>query len=282
MLDVVIQGASHVGDVAECHRDEGQPVIVEIPAGAVRERQSAVDHTSSKKARRAHDRVRDQERGKVRVVVASPVPQRFRAHVSAGVDPSQIAVGQVSRTHRRPQGLELVRVPAIVVIAESDELGFRRNHAQGTLEVPVETQVPFGTREDEPPVPGNGFGYRLEPLRRRAVVADQADPVAVGLGADRLHLVTKELDVGVEGGHADRDQRPLRRYHHVLVRGGLGPLADVRSCQGQRSRSSRGEPGLGPQLKLARPRLGLQLGSSPKSRCGSSEAPDRARTPDHP
>ncbi len=206
VLHVVVERAVDIGDVAERHRDQREPVIVEVPAGPGRKRQCALDHATAEQAGRANDRVRDQERGEIGVVVPPALPQRLPADLAVGIDPSQVAVGELRRLDRIPQRRELVRIPAIVVVAERDELRLRRNHPQHPLEVPVEAETPLGARQHEPIVAGDGVGDRLVAIRRGAIVADQADPVRVGLPSNRLELGMEELEVRVVGGHADRDQ----------------------------------------------------------------------------
>ena len=169
------------------------------------------------------------------MVVAPPLPQRLRAHVSRRRRP---ASGRC-----RP-----ARAEPIASLSASSLSGYQRSSwslsatssasggtsRQGALEVPVEAQVRLGAREHEPRVARDDLGDRLEALGLRAVVADQADPVAVGLGADRLDLGAKELDVRVEGGHADRDQGLPGRAGQVVVRRGSRAARRPRSCRARR------------------------------------------------
>src|SRR5439155_20832149 len=61
---------------------------------------------------------------------------------------------------------------------------------------------------------------RGERLRLGAVVADDADPVAVRLGPDRAHLAREEVAGRFVGRHADRDERAVRRRRRA--QGGPG------------------------------------------------------------
>jgi hypothetical protein len=226
MLDVVIERTIDVGDIAERHRYERKPVIVKLPAGPIRERQCPLDHAATKQARGAGDRVQDQQRGEVVVVAAAPLPQRFRTHETRGIDPPEVTVGELGRAYRLPERLELVRIPAIVMIAEGDELGLRRDHPQDPLEVSVKAEVLVRARNDEATVSGDLLPDPLEPVQPRMVVADQADPIPVGLGANRLDLSVKELEVRIEGRHADRDQGFVTGSRQALISRRLGRVHD--------------------------------------------------------
>ena len=74
VLDVVVERAVDVGDVAERQRDEREPVIVEVPARALAGTAARGRPLAAEQAGGANDRVRDQQRGEVRVVVAPPCP----------------------------------------------------------------------------------------------------------------------------------------------------------------------------------------------------------------
>ena len=101
VLNVVVQRAIDVGELAERHRHERKPVVVEVPARPGGERQCVVDHASAKQARRARNRVGDQQRGEVGAVVAPPLPERRGARVPVGVEPPDVAVRELGGADRR-------------------------------------------------------------------------------------------------------------------------------------------------------------------------------------
>ena len=79
-------------------------------------------------------------------------------------------------------------------------------HRQRPLEVAVEAEARGHSDEREARVPVDlPLPARSSALGSRAVVADHADPVAVGLRADRVELAAQQLGRRVEGRHADRD-----------------------------------------------------------------------------
>ena len=75
VLYVVLKGPVDEGDVAAREGRRGQPLIVEGVRRRGRERQREIQQLASKQGRGAGDRVREEQRGQVRVVVASLAPE---------------------------------------------------------------------------------------------------------------------------------------------------------------------------------------------------------------
>ena len=94
----------------------------------------------------------------------------------------------------------------VVLVGEGDEPGVGGHRRQGPLEVAVDADV-RSLLHLEAGIVADDLGDRREGLRARAVVADQAHPVAVRLLAERLDLAPQETRRRVEGRHADRDAR---------------------------------------------------------------------------
>ena len=145
------------------------------------------------------------------MVVAPPLPQRLAQHAAVPVDEPLVGVHEPRAAERPAEHGELVGPPAVVLVAQRDQLGLRRNQPQGALEVAIEAEPLLGARHDEARVaadlreqPGMGLGARR-------VVADDADPVLVGLRAERLELDPQQRRVGLVRRHADRDQARRRR-----------------------------------------------------------------------
>src|SRR5215211_5264764 len=210
MLDVVIQRAIDVGDVAGGERDEAEPVVVELQARRVRERERQLGDLAPEQRRRARDRVRDEQRGEVRVVVAPPPPHRLAQHAPARVDEPLVAVGEHRAADRRAQRRELLRPPAIVLIAQRQQSRLARRQPERAFEVAIEAEPALGARHDEALVAVHGRADRREVVGAGAVVADHADPAPVRLRAQRLDLRAEQGGVGFECRHADRNQPGLR------------------------------------------------------------------------
>src|SRR5919204_374691 len=167
-------------------RHQAEPVVVELQARRVGERQRELGDLAPEQRRRARDAVGDEQRHQVGVVVAPSLPERLAQDAALGVDEALVAVDELRGAQLVAEGRELVGVPAVVLIAERDELCLGRRHPQRALEVSVEAEAPLGARDREPLVAGDHRLDLREALRARAVVADHAQPAAVALPAQRL------------------------------------------------------------------------------------------------
>ncbi len=208
MLDVVVQGPVDVRDLARRQGDGSDPVVVKRPADLLRKRQHVVEQAASEHRRRAADRVGDDERSEVIVSV------RPRRPVCVGQEaPALIHDPHVAVYERRPlvamgeQRLELVRVPPVILVAQGYELHTRRHQGEASLEVVVEAERGPRAGHANPRILERDPPDRVEDVGRRAVVADDADPVRIRLASNREDLSPEQLERRVERGHADRDQR---------------------------------------------------------------------------
>ena len=96
MLHVVVQRAIDVVDLATRQRREPEPVVVKVPPRPFGERQSEVENLAAEEDRGARQRVRDEERGKVRAVHAPPGRQRLPDDRARRVDEPHVAVDELS------------------------------------------------------------------------------------------------------------------------------------------------------------------------------------------
>ena len=97
--------------------------------------------------------------------------------------------------------------PDVVLIAERDVRRRRRHQRQRGLEVAVEAAVALGAMDEEARVAARQLLDGGPALEARAVVVDDAGPVAARLRADRRQLPLEQRRIGVVGGEADRDRR---------------------------------------------------------------------------
>jgi hypothetical protein len=95
VLHVVVERAVHVLDPtqAECHQSD--PVVVEGAAVARRKGQHELQELAAEERRRARDRVGDQERGEVRVVVAAVGPEGVGDGLALAGHDAGVAVDEV-------------------------------------------------------------------------------------------------------------------------------------------------------------------------------------------
>jgi hypothetical protein len=105
---------------------------------------------------------------------------------------------------------ELVGVPAVVLVGERYVVGGRRREREPALEVAVEADAPRRARQNEPRVAPELLLDGAVTLRACAVVAHDADPVAVSLRPQRLDLAPEQLGGGLVRGHADHDEGSVR------------------------------------------------------------------------
>ena len=234
-----------------------------------RKRQRVVEQVAAEERGRAGDRVGEQQRAEVRVVVAALGPERGPDELAARADDPGVAVGELGVADRLQQPLELVGVPAVVLVAEGDEVATGGRHRQRPLEVPVEPEPARGLRErTKRGSPSVSSQQRSKALVRGAVVADQADPVAVGLVPDRLELAPEQVARGLVGRHADRDPRARR-----LRKGRAGrPPAEA----GARARVDAWPPGPAPRVRRqasATSSISSRLGRSIGARSSDGDEP---------
>src|SRR5699024_8809914 len=109
---------------------------------------------------------------------------------------------------RGDEDVELVAIPAVVLVGERDQLRRRRGEPDRALEVAEEAEPLVRAADEEAGIAGDRALELRERLRRRAVVADHADPVVAGRLADRAELDAEPVGVGLPGRHADRDPPP--------------------------------------------------------------------------
>ena len=209
VLYVVEQRAVDVREVAARARDERSPMIVVGHARRLGEGKHQLEQVAPKQRCRARDGVGEQQRGEARVVVAALPPQRLRDHRAVGADRAGVAVYQARVADPPDEGRELVGMPAVVLVGEGDEPRLGRGHAEGALEVAVEAEAALRARKLEAGIVSDRTLEPGEALGARRVIAEQAEPVAVGLLAKRRDLALEELLLGLESRHAHRDERLL-------------------------------------------------------------------------
>ncbi len=146
--------------------------------------------------------------------------------LARAIDDARVAVDELGVAELGQQRLELVRMPEVVLVGHRDVLRGLRRQRERPLEVVVEVAPPRRARYRETRVALNRGLEGGEALGRRAVVADHAHPVGMSLGADRIELAPQQLLRWVEGGHADRHERPGRRVGRRQVQRLSGRTGD--------------------------------------------------------
>ena len=121
---------------------------------------------------------------------------------------------------RATQHRELVGRPAVVLVAQRQQRRLGGREAQRPLEVAVEAEPALRPRHVEARVVADLLAHRRVARGARAVVADHAHPVAVGLRAQGVQLRSQQRAVGLEGRHADRDEPAGRGARPAHVVGG--------------------------------------------------------------
>ena len=171
---------------------------------ARRERQRQLEQLAAEQRSGAGDGVRDQERRQVGVVVATPRPVRVGEQPSVAIDDPSVAVDEVGVTEGAQQRLELPGVPAVVLVGE------RRRTRRSAGSSRARARSCGSSRGGAATARRRSAGRRRGCVasRRTApgalrVVAHHADPVGVGLRANRLHLSLEEVERRLVGGHAD-------------------------------------------------------------------------------
>ncbi len=247
MLGVVVERPVEVGELAAGQRHGGEPVVVEGRPDRRREGQRPLQQLAPEERGGAGHGVRQQQPGEVGVVVAPSLPEGLREHPARLVDDPHVAVDEPRPAARRQQRRQLLRVPAVVLVGEGDEVRLRRHQPQRPFEVEVEPEPALAPGEGEARVRRGQLAQRRQPLAGGAVVADQADPVGVGLLADRAELALEQRRLRFVGGHADRHQglgcrHPLSRRRRrgsslaACAAGSAGRSA-ARGCRGSRAPS---------------------------------------------
>ena len=99
-------------------------------------------------------------------------------------------------------------MPAVVLVAQRDQLGLGRREAERALEVAVEAEPSLrGARARSADRPRRPRSIRCEraPGSEQSSLTTQIQSV-VGLRSQRVDLGREQRRVGLEGGHADGDQ----------------------------------------------------------------------------
>ncbi len=202
-------------------RAQRDPVIVEVRELGRGEGQRGVEQLAAQQRGGARDRVGRQQREQVRVVVAAAAPVGVGDQLAVGADDPRVRVDELGLPEPVEQPRELVRAPGVVLVGHRDVLRPGGHERQRALEVAVEAEVALRARDDEPRVVADDLPQDGQAVGARAVVGDHADPVAVGLRADRLHLGGEQLARRVVGGHRDGHERTLagRRGRDLEGRG---------------------------------------------------------------
>ena len=188
-------------------------------------------------------------------------PVRVGDRRAVGADDPHVGERESRLAQRPDQGLELVGMPAVVLVAEGDVLGLGWDHRQGAGEVRVGAAALGRPADDEAPVPAD---RPLEPRERlvgRAVVGDHAGPVVSGLRPQRLELALEQPLRWLEGGHRDRDRRP-----------GAGDRLGRRPGRGQRQLEPREPAAVEPrgQGQRRRSRSRVERDDAPEDRAGGA------------
>ena len=263
MLDVVVQRALDEGDLAPGQRHQRHPVVVEVRELRRRERERVLEQVTTEQRGCPGDGVGDQQREEVGVVVGAPVPPRLRDQLPVTRDDARVAVDELGAPDRADQRCELVPMPVVVLVGHRHVFGVGSHHRQRALEVAIEAEPPGRARDGEARVSADLPLERGIGIGVRAVVADEADPVPVGLGPDRVELAPQQVERRVIGRHADRDARAGR----------VGPRCDDRLGRGQHADAgelghdlaARLEPGPQRELELVAGGLRRDLHDPPEA-----------------
>ena len=195
------------------------------------------------------------------MVVAPPSPVRVPDRRAVLGDDPLVAVNELRVADRGHQTGELVRVPRVVLVGRRDEAGAGRRQRQRALEVAVEPAPAVRPRQHEPRVVADHLAHLGDPLGPRAVVADDAQPVRLGLRADRLDLVAEQVDRRLERRHADRHarragqrlgQRRHRDPREVLLSERASGEARAQPQLDRRAVAAGGDPGEAPEARPVR------------------------------
>ena len=119
-------------------------MVVKPEARRLREGQGELGNLAAEERRGAGDGVGDQHGGEVGVVVAPALPQRLSQHASVGIDEALVGVHELRGPERLPEHLQLLGVPAVVLVAQRQQLDSGRSQPQRPLEVAIEAQALLG------------------------------------------------------------------------------------------------------------------------------------------
>ena len=181
--------------------------------------------------------------------------ERRRLHRAVGIDHAGVAGdelhGAVGLEPADELG-ELVRVPAVVLVGEGDVAHRRRHERQRSLEVAVEAD-PLGVLDEHEAgvVSEHACGCRASALGCGPVVADDAGPRRVGLGANGLDLLLEQSAGGSNVAMAMATCGAPASSTRVAGEGPDGQLdrarrARPRRCRARLSTSSVPVAGAGP------------------------------------
>ena len=247
VLDIVVQRPVDVADGAGDERVQPDPVVVVGGTEPLGEGQDLAQQRGPEQAGGAHHGVGRHEARQRGGVVAPRDPERVGQRPPRHIDDPGIGIDELGvALHGAEQRLDLVGVPAVVLIAQGDEFGIGRDGPERPFEVAVEAEAVSVAQEDEARV--------IEQRRhagdhdvRRGIVRHDADPVAMRLGLERRDLRVEEVEGWLVGRHADGDARSLAGPGDGGGRRGRRPAA-ASACRApvpeRRRRASRGGGGL--------------------------------------
>ena len=241
VLDVVVERPVDVADVAERPRGQREPVIVEVGELRRGEGERVVEQRAREQRGGAGHGVGGQQRQQARVVVGPVLPVRVGHDRAVAPDHALVAVDERRAVEvgqqRRRACRDATRRPG----RRARRSGRRRRQRERTLEIRVEAAPPVRRREHEARVVAEHRSDLLQPLGPRAVVGHHAQPVRLGLRADRLDLAPEQPDRRLVRGHADghqgsarerlgqrgdRDPRQLLLEHPAALEPGAQPQVD--------------------------------------------------------
>ena len=189
--------------------------------GRVGERQRELGHLAPEERRGAGDRVGDEQRRRGRCgCCAGPATASSRSTRPSASTSRWSRVDERRAAERAAQRRELVRVPAVVLVAQRDAARPRRAPAPARARSCGRSRSRRSGARDarsarRPRAPRSSVA---EALRARAVVADHADPAPVGLRAQRL-------DLGARTAPGRARRSPCRPRRSLARGSGLGAAA---------------------------------------------------------
>ena len=205
------------------------------------------------------------------MVVAAFLPVGVGEDLAALIDDASVAVHELPVSDLAQQDLDLVLVPAVVLVGECHVVGRDRRERKRPLEVPVETDPLRRARDHEARIVTQLVLNLGVALRGRAVVAHHAHPVAVRLGAERIELPAKQRDRRLVRGHANRHERALGGFRGVQLER-RRRLDDLDSPERRRGFGAVLEARPQDQLELLPGRVRAYRDHAPEA---AHEAPDR-------
>ena len=164
-------------------------------------------------------------------------------------------------------------MPGVVLVGQGDEAAPRRRERERALEVAVEAEPARRARDDEAIVVRDHRLQRGEAVGRRAVVADHADPVRVGLRADRVDLAAEQVERRLEGRHADGHLGARARDRRVgRARPGSGRAPPRARRRRRAGRAGRARPPGRPRRRSGRGPRSRWRSSRPRAGCAARRA----------